>query len=263
MYAHFTDAIVCLPAPNFALGLTTVELGTPDYALALEQHARYCQALEICGLRLTVLPPDLQHPDSTFVEDTAILTDHGALLTLPGAASRSGEVAAMRKALGRFYPTLSAITAPGTLDGGDICTADQHVLIGISARTNAAGAKQLAQWLAQQGYTADYIDIRSTPGILHLKSGLAYLGENRMVVTDALAEHPALAGYTLVRVDAEEDYAANCIRVNDRVLMAAGFPRLSARLRGLGYAVVELEMSEYRKMDGGLSCLSLRFLRSG
>jgi dimethylargininase len=135
------------------------------------------------------------------------------------------------------------------------------VLIGISARTNAAGAAQLAQWLASQGYTADCIDIRSTPGILHLKSGIADLGDNRMVVIDALADHPALAGYELVRVDAAEAYAANCIRVNDRVLIAAGFPRLCARLRDLGYAVVEVAMSEFRKMDGGLSCLSLRFLR--
>ena len=93
MDAHFTDAIVCPPAPNFADGLTTVDLGAPDYALALAQHAHYCQVLEECGLYLTMLPPDPRHPDSTFVEDTAILTDHGALLTLPGATSRSGEVA--------------------------------------------------------------------------------------------------------------------------------------------------------------------------
>lgn len=263
MHAHFTDAIVCPPASNLAQGLTTVDRGAPDYALALAQHAHYCRALEACGLRLTVLPPDPRYPDSTFVEDTAVLTAHGALLTRPGAASRSGEVATMRAALSRFFPTLAEITPPGRLDGGDICEADHHVLIGISARTNAAGAEQLAQWVAQQGYTAACIDIRTTPGILHLKSGLAYLGENRMIVIDALADHPALAGYTLVRVDAAEAYAANCIRVNDRVLIPAGFPRLRARLCELGYNVVEVEMSEFRKMDGGLSCLSLRFQRKG
>lgn len=259
MNARFTRAIVCPPAPNFAAGLTTAGLGAPDYALALAQHAHYCRVLEECGLRLTVLPADPRHPDSTFVEDTAILTEQGALLTRPGAASRSGEVAAMRAALASFYPALAAIAPPGALDGGDICEAGQHVLIGISARTNAAGAAQLAQWLAPQGYTVDFIDIRSTPGILHLKSGLAYLGQQRMVVIDALADHPALAGYTCVRVDAEEAYAANCLRVNDRVLIPAGFPRLGARLRDLGYAVVDVAMSEFQKMDGGLSCLSLRF----
>jgi dimethylargininase len=256
---HFTQAIVRLPAANFADGLTTVDLGQPDYACALEQHAAYCQALAGCGLQLTVLPADLRYPDSTFVEDAAILTARGALLARPGAPSRSGEVEAIRAALAAFYGQAACIEAPGTLDGGDICEAGNHFLIGVSARTNAEGAAQLADWLARQGCTCACIDIRSTPGILHLKSGLAYIGDNRLVVIDALADHPALAGYEQVRVDADEAYAANCVRVNDHLLLPAGNPRLAARLRDLGYTVVELEMSEFRKMDGGLSCLSLRF----
>ncbi len=259
MSAQFTRAIVCTPAPNFAQGLTTVDLGAPDYALALTQHAHYCQALEQCGLQLTVLPAEPQYPDSTFVEDTAILSEGGSIMALPGASSRRGEVERMRRALGAFFDHLDEIETPGTLDGGDICEAGDHYLIGMSARTNEEGAAQLARILARQGYTSAVIDIRSTPGILHLKSGIAYLGDNRMVVIDALAGHPALAGYARVRVDAVEAYAANCIRVNDRVLIAAGFPRFATKLRRLGYALVELDMSEFRKMDGGLSCLSLRF----
>jgi dimethylargininase len=255
----FTHAIVCPPAANFAAGLTTVDLGAPDYACALDQHAAYCRALAACGLQLTALPADAGFPDSTFVEDAAILTAGGAILARPGAPSRSGEVEAIGRALRAFYGHLSSIEEPGTLDGGDVCEAGSHFLIGISARTNAEGAAQLGRWLAQGGCTCDCIDIRSTPGILHLKSGLSYLGDNRMVVIDALADHPALARYELVRVDPREGYAANCIRVNDRLLLPAGHPHLAARLAGLGYAVVELEMSEFRKMDGGLSCLSLRF----
>lgn len=259
MNSQFSRAIVCPPAPNFAQGLTTVDLGVPDYELALDQHAHYCGALEECGLQLTCLPPDLHYPDSTFVEDTAILTDQGAILTRPGAASRSGEVEAIRSALEQFYDHLGAIESPGTLDGGDICEADRRFLIGVSARTNEEGASQFAHLLAQRGYTSACIDLRHTPEILHLKSGIAYIGDNRMVVIDALAENPALAGYEVVRVDAEEAYAANCIRVNDRILVASGYPRLTTRLHEFGYTVVELDMSEYRKMDGGLSCLSLRF----
>lgn len=255
----FTHAIVCGPAINFAAGLTTVDLGAPDYACALDQHAAYCRALAACGLQLTVLPADPRFPDSTFVEDAAILTAQGAILTRPGAPSRSGEVEAIGRALAQFYPHVAGIDAPGTLDGGDVCEAGSHFLIGISARTNAEGAAQLARWLAQEGCTCDCIDIRSTPGILHLKSGLSYIGDNRMVVIDALEGHPALARYERVRVDAGEEYAANCIQVNDRLLLPAGCPRLSGRLVALGYTVVELEMSEFRKMDGGLSCLSLRF----
>lgn len=259
MNPQFTQAIVCPPAANFAQGLTTLDLGAPDVALAREQHAHYCRALEECGLQLTRLPPDERYPDSTFVEDAAILTRSGAIVTLPGAPSRRGEVETIRQTLAHFYTELAAIRSPGVLDGGDICEAGDTVLIGVSARTNAEGADQLSRWLTRQGYTSACIDIRDTPGILHLKSGIAYLGDNRMVVIDALAEHPALQGFEHVRVAQEEAYAANCIRVNDRVLAPAGFPRLCTALRSLGYSVVELEMSEFQKMDGGLSCLSLRF----
>lgn len=259
----FTKAIVRLPASNFADGLTTVALGTPDFALTIAQHLRYCDALRACGLALTHLDADPRYPDSAFVEDVAILTERGAIMTRPGAASRAGEVADMRAVLPAFYPALAEIVAPGTLDGGDICEAGQHVVIGISLRTNEDGARQLADWLGTLGYTSSFVDIRQTAGILHLKSGIAFIGDNagdrRMVVIDALAEHPALQQFDLIRVAPSDDYAANCVRVNDHVLMASGFPLLEAELRALGYAVMPLDMSEYQKMDGGLSCLSLRF----
>ncbi len=256
---RFTHALVCPPAPNFAEGLTTVDLGVPDYERALAVHEQYCQALGECGVFVTYLEADPRYPDSTFVEDTAILTRNMAIFTHPGAESRQGEVEAIANALSPFCPASDRINYPGTLDGGDICEAERHFLIGISARTNKEGAAQLSRLLERQGYRCDCIDIRSTPGILHLKSGIAYIGDNRMVVIDALANHPALAGYELIRVDPEEAYAANCVRVNDRILFPAGFPRLAARLRGLGYTLIELDMTEFQKMDGGLSCLSLRY----
>jgi dimethylargininase len=263
--ATFTRAIVRPPGANFADGLTTVDLGVPDYALALEQHARYCDALEQCGLTLTRLAVDLRYPDSTFVEDTAILTPRGlqvpaggAILTRPGAPSRAGEVEHLRAVLAPLYPDLAAIAAPGTLDGGDVCEAGEHVFIGVSERTNEDGARQLAAWLHDRGYTASCVDIRGMTAILHLKSGIAYLGDGRLAVIDALAQRPEFRGYTLVRVPPGEEYAANCVRVNARVLVAAGFPAFEAALRALGYDTLALDMSEYRKMDGGLSCLSLR-----
>ena len=255
----FTKAIVRPPAANFADGLTTANLGQPNFAQALEQHTRYCAALEQCGLALTRLAPDPAYPDSTFVEDTAVLTPHSAILSRPGAPSRAGEVAAIADTVRQFYPRVHTITAPGTLDGGDICEAGTHFFLGVSERTNEAGAHQLAGFLAEAVYTASLVDIHGIAGILHLKSGIAYLGDNRLVLIDALAGHPAFQGYEIVRVDPEENYAANCVRVNDHVLMATGYPRLEARIRALGYAVLALDMSEYQKMDGGLSCLSLRF----
>jgi dimethylargininase len=258
----FTRAIVRIPGENFAEGLTDVSqghLGAPDYANALAQHAAYCQALEACGLRLTVLEKDLAHPDSTFVEDTAVLTAHAAILSRPGAESRKGEVAAIRGPLLEFFAKHYGITAPGTMDGGDICEAGSHFFIGVSHRTNEAGANQLADFLRQEGYTATLVDIRSMTSILHLKSGIACIGENTLVLMEELADRPEFKGWKVIRVAERETYAANCVRINDRVFLPAGYPGLEADLRHNGFDPLVLDMSEYRKMDGGLSCLSLRF----
>ncbi len=256
---QFSRAIVRAPGHNFAQGLTTQELGMPDYATTLRQHEAYCHALRQCGLEVTALDADLAHPDSTFVEDVAILTPGCAILTHPGAPSREEEVSGIHPVLEQFYDRFYTITAPGTLDGGDICEAGNHFFIGISLRTNPEGARQLAGFLVREGYTFDFVDVRAVPGILHMKSGLAYLGDGALLVIDALASHPAFQGYRLLRTPPEEDYAANAVRVNDHVFLAQGFPRTQAILEQAGYRPLLLDMSEYQKMDGGLSCLSLRF----
>ena len=287
----FTRAIVRTPGPNFAAGLTTAGLGKPDYQLALHQHETYCAALERCGLSLIRLEPDPGHPDSTFVEDVAVLlgalpggkatAPSAAILTRPGAASRTGEVRSIRTPLVELFPRVFEIEAPGTLDGGDICQADDHFFIGVSERTNEAGASQLAEFLRKLGYTSSFVEInesKSQPGILatsstmksvpeaiatssllHLKSGIAYLGDNRLAIIETIASRKEFAGYDLVLVDQAESYAANCISVNNHVLIADGYPRFAAKLRELGYQTIALDMSEFQKMDGGLSCLSLRF----
>jgi dimethylargininase len=255
----FQNAIVRLPGINFAQGLTTVHLGVPLYDKVLQQHARYCEALRECGLTLTALDADLDHPDSTFVEDTAVLTAHSAVLTRPGARTREGEVAAMRPTLRRFFPAMVEIEAPGTLDGGDICEADDRFFLGLSHRTNEEGARQLAAHLKREGYSSDVIDVRGMSSILHLKSGISYVGDHTLVVMEEMAGHELFKGYELIRVTEQESYAANCVRVNERVLVAAGYPLLMAELSARGFHPLELDMSEFRKMDGGLSCLSLRF----
>ncbi len=254
----FRRAIVRPPAENFAEGLTSADLGKPDLALAVIQHAAYCRALETCGLEVVTLPPDGEHPDSTFVEDAAVLTGRSAILCRPGAPSRRGEVDGLRGAIRRFYSAVHEITDPGTVDGGDICEAGSHFFIGISRRTNEEGARQLAHLLAADGYTSSTVDIRATRSILHLKSGVAYLDNNHLVVMDELAGREEFAGYDRIPVAAEESYACNCVLMNEWVLVPAGFPDIRAQLERRGYIVLALEMSEFRKMDGGLSCLSLR-----
>jgi dimethylargininase len=255
---RLTRALVCRPSPNFADGLTEGGQGVPTFAVAKAQHARYCEELLRCGLKLTYISTDAQHPDGTFVEDTAIVTGRGAIITRPGAESRRGEVPNVREALVELSSWLGEIEAPGTVDGGDICEIDDRYLIGISSRTNEEGARQLAALLAGNGYESTQVDVRGVLGLLHLKSGLSALTDGRLVATEALAALDAFRGYPLVRVTERESYAANCVSINGRVLIARGFPILEAALVKLRYDVVTLEMSEFRKMDGGLSCLSLR-----
>jgi dimethylargininase len=255
----FTHAIVRPPASTYAAAITSSGLGPPDLALALEQHEAYCRTLERLGLFLVRLPPDPGFPDSTFVEDAAIVTSRGAILTRPGAPSRAGEVTSLGAALGQWFPALDRITAPGTVDGGDVCEAGEHFFILVSDRTNAEGAAQLAAWLAAHGFGSSTIDLREVPGLLHLKTGLSWLGGRRLLAVGGVAGHEALRGWEVVGVPKGEEYAANCIRVNDVVLVAQGFPKTAALLRGLGHDVAAIDMSEYRKMDGGLSCLSVRW----
>ena len=254
----FQLAIVRAPAENFAEGLTTAALGRPDFSLALAQHEAYCQALQDCGLELLRLPPDSAHPDSTFVEDTAVLTNRSAVLCRPGAPSRLNEVAGMLDAIRRFYSVVHEIEPPGTVDGGDVCEAGSHFFIGISHRTNEAGAAQLAQLVAADGYTSSTVNIREMTSILHLKSGISYLDNNNLVIMEELAGREEFAGYNLIPACGGDSYACNCVLLNGTVLIPAGFPQLAAELERRSYRVLPLEMSEFRKMDGGVSCLSLR-----
>ena len=246
------------PSANFSAGLTTVNLGNPNYNLALKQHAVYCETLVSCGLSVTTLPPEDNYPDSTFVEDTAIITERAAIITRPGADTRRGETAPISNELAKLIDRIASIEAPGTVDGGDVCEAGRHFFIGISERTNEAGANQLSSLLWDLDYSAELVDIRGL-GILHLKSGIAHLGGNKLVVIDALADRERFRAYEMIRVHPAEEYAANCVAINGSVLIAAGFPVLEKRLKDRGCHTISLEMSEFQKMDGGLSCLSLRF----
>jgi dimethylargininase len=255
----FTKAIVKAPGRNFASGLTSVDLGPPDFERVLQQHELYCRALITCGLDLITLEPDDQYPDSTFVEDTAVLTPRGAVITRPGAATRRGEIETIAPALRRHFSDIQTIHEPGTVDGGDVCEAGDHFFLGISTRTNEEGAKQLARLLESFDYSSTLIDIRGLGNILHLKSGLAYLGGNQLLVIEALRSFKEFSGFDLVCINSAEDYAANCVAVNEKVLIAGGFPAVKDQLNGMGYQTIALEMSEFQKMDGGLSCLSLRF----
>jgi dimethylargininase len=252
----FKNALVREPCPNLTQGLSTAGLGRPDYEKALAQHDAYVVALRYCGLEVMVLEADDRFPDSVFIEDTAVVSDKTAIITRPGAPSRQGEEAAVAKALKKFQKHMESITAPGTLEGGDVFKAEDHFYIGVSARTNAEGARQLAAILRKYGYSATPIPLRD---VLHLKTGVAYIENNRLLAGGEFLDHPLLAGFEIVPIAADEAYAANSVWINGRVLVPAGFDKTRRTVERLGYEAVPVEVSEFRKLDGGLSCLSLRF----
>jgi len=251
---RFTQAICRAPSPTLADGLTTADLGAPDHDLALAQHGAYVNALRSLGLTVTVLEPLPEFPDAHFVEDTAVVVPELAVITRPGHPSRRDEIAAIAGALERHRP-LERIEPPGTLDGGDVLQIGRQLFVGVSARTNEAGADQLGAIVKAHGHGCTAVPV---PAGLHLKSSVNEIGDT-LLVTAEFAECAQLAGYEKIIVPPGEEYAANTLRINDHLLTPAGFPGTRAALERTGYPIVELELTEMRKMDGGLTCLSLRF----
>ncbi|NYF23306.1 dimethylarginine dimethylaminohydrolase family protein [Sporosarcina sp. JAI121] len=252
----FKNVIAKTPGKSYLNGLTTSDLGKPVFEKLLEQHDHYIKALEQCGVAVTHLPASEEFPDSTFVEDAAVLTPDFAVITNPGADSRNGEIIEIEATLKEFYKKIHYIKSPGTLDGGDILQAEDHFYIGISERTNEEGALQLKEILETEGFKATIIPLKQ---FFHLKTGIAYLGDNRMVVAGEFVDHPAFDSYDKIVIGKEDEYSANCIRVNDYVIIPKGYEETKRKLNEAGYETIELDMSEVQKHDGGLSCLSLRF----
>jgi len=248
-------AIVRRPAPTLGRGLTTARLGPPDPALAAEQFEGYVAALTACGLTVEILEALPDFPDAHFVEDTAVLLPDVTVLTRPGAPQRRGEVEFMETVLAR-RGHLHRIADPGTLDGGDVLVAGDLVLVGLSARTNAEGARQLAAILAEHGLACRMVPVGEG---LHLKSSVNTVGEGVLLVSGAMAGREELADHRLLVVPEYESYACNTLLVNGRLLVPAGYPGTRRLLEALGPEIIELDLTEFRKMDGGLTCLSLRY----
>ena len=252
----FTKAIVRRPGKSLINGITTAGLGQPVFELALRQHDAYITSLENCGLSVTVMPAEEAYPDGMFVEDVALLKDQCAIVTRPGADARKGETESMALQLAEFFDQVHTVEAPGTADAGDIMMVADHFYIGLSERTNEAGAEQIIAHLGQHGYTVS--SIRISEG-LHFKSSVSYLENNKIVVTGELCSNTELANFEAIEIVPSDAYSANSVWVNDRVLVPAGYPVTSEKIKSSGFEIIELDVSEFRKLDGGLSCLSLRF----
>ena len=251
----FTHAIVRKPGDDFARGITTSNLGVPRYELIMKQHEDYIKTLRSLGLELIVLEALPNYPDAYFVEDTAVVTPDVAIITNPGNKDRQGEEDTIERALAAYRKTVR-IQAPGTVDGGDVLMVDSHFFIGISERTNREGAAQLGCILEEYGYNWSTIYVEAG---LHLKSSVNYIGKNTLLITEKFASRDEFKRYDTIIVNKTEEYAANTLLINDTLITPKGFPNTIKKLEATGFDIIELDVSEVRKMDGGLTCMSLRF----
>jgi dimethylargininase len=254
---RFTHAICRRPGRSSVNGLRSVDSGAPDLGLFLADHADYVSVLRSTGAEVTVLDPIEAFPDAVFVEDTALCLPEGAVSMRPGAPSRLGEAAEMAPVLARFYAEVVPIRGPGHIEGGDILVTGREILVGRSSRTDAAGIAELATIVGRWGHALR--EVHTPPGVLHFKTDCSLLDAETVLCTRRLAASGCFEGYRVLHLPEGEEAAANAIRFNDLVLAPAGFPRTAEMLDRAGYAVRPVGNSQAALLDGGMSCLSLRF----
>lgn len=254
---HFNRAIVREPAHSVVDGLRSDHAAVPDYGGIVREHAAYIAALRAAGLAIDVLPPLETYPDSMFVEDPAIVFSEAAILLRPGAPSRLGETDAMRGALQRHFQTILELESAQFVDGGDILFTPDAVVIGLSARTSAAGAEALSAKLASLGRAARVVAVPQD--MLHLKSSAALLDEETLLTSARMKSSGLFAGFKTILVPDDESFAANAIRINDTVFIGDCYRRTLDLLTRENFHVVPLPLTEVAKLDAGLSCMSLRW----
>ncbi|WP_069300590.1 dimethylarginine dimethylaminohydrolase family protein [Neptunicoccus sediminis] len=254
---EFTRAITRKPAASIIDGLRAEDIGTPDLDRMLAAHAHYVETLKKTGAEVIELPPLEEFPDAVFVEDTALCLPQGAVLMRPGAPSRLGEVAEMSPTLHRVYDDVRRIEGPGHIEGGDILVTGREVLVGRSDRTDAEGVEELRNIISEWGHKLR--EVFTPPGVLHFKTDCSLLDGETILSTKRLDESGCFEGYRVLHTAEGEEAAANSIRFNQFVICPDGFPRTAEMLDKAGYEVVQIDNSECAKLDGGMSCLSLRF----
>jgi dimethylargininase len=221
-----------------------------DHPRALTQHQSYVDALKQVGGKILSLPPEDLLPDSTFVEDTAFIFDETAFLCSAKEETRRNEVESVAKAL---KDHLQIVNLEPHMDGGDILNTPQAIYIGLSKRSNRRAIQSLSQKIGKE--------IVSVPVVkgLHLKSAISYLGNNVLLIAPERVESSAFKNFQWIEVEEKDTYAANCLALGNRIIMPAGFPTIREKILKHGFETVEVEMSEFEKADGGVTCLSIIF----
>jgi dimethylargininase len=233
--------------------LTFIERRAIDVGRAVKQHAEYCAALRRTGLTVQTLRAEEGLADAVFVEDTAVVLDEVAVLARPGAESRRGEVDSIAVALAARRP-LARIEEPGTLDGGDVLRIGRTCYVGLSSRTNAEGAGQLAAIGGRFGYRTVNVEVT---GCLHLKSAVAYLGGDTVLIREEWIDPTPFEPYRKLAVPDEEPFSADVLTLGDVIYVSASWPRTRAAIEQYGFRTHVLEISEFEKAEAGATCLSL------
>lgn len=253
---RFSSAITRLPAASAVNGLRAQNTGAIDINLMAKQHNDYQEALRLAGAFVTELPALPELPDAQFVEDTALCLPGLAVMMRPWTETRKEEVAPMRVTLSQFFDDIDDIVN-GFVEAGDILITPSEVLVGLSERTDQAGTDQLQSILNARGYVMRVV--KTPPNVLHFKTDCSLIDDHCILATERLASSGCFNGYKTLMVPPGEEPAANMIRFNDHIIMPSGFPKTSSILRAEGFEVLTVGNSECAKIDGGMSCLSLRF----
>ena len=244
--------------PDTFQDCVTMSHGTPqiNIELARQQHEAYCKTLEQLGLKLIKIAADNALPDCCFTEDTAIIFGDLAIITNPGTPSRVAETVEMEKTL-TSLKKMYHLSPPATLDGGDVLKIDNKIFIGNSSRTNEEAIKQVAAIINPKGFEVIGVKIRNTT--LHLKSVCTYLGNGCIILAEGYLDDKIFSEYDKIIVPKEEEYCANCLVVNGKILIPKGFPKTKSLIEAKGFSVIEMEISEIQKADGALTCSSVIF----
>lgn len=253
----FTHALCRAPARSAVKGIRADGGPDPDFYGLVAEHEAYVATLRELGLSVELLEPLDDFPDALFTEDVALTFPEGAILLRPGAPSRAGEVDHIRAPLAARHKRLLEMTGPGFADGGDVLRLADRVVVGLSARTDRAGAEELAGLLAELGHRA--VIAETPPGVLHFKTGCGLIDDGTILAVPALADCPEFDGLEVALTPPGEEPAANILRVRDTVLVGDRWAATHALLAARGLEIRPLPTDQIAHIDAGLSCMSLRW----
>ncbi len=246
-------AIVRPPGANFKRCISDHPLHhTLNIELALKQHKTYCETIHNLGVEIIELEPADEYPDSCFVEDTVVVFGKRAIITRMAKESRRGESQRVEEVISEFKQ-VTTILAPATLEGGDVIHLPNSLLCGLTQRTNREGASQMEKWLETPVHCIE--DLK----IMHIKSHLTYLGRNTILLNQRYLEDAVLESFTKIVLPSEESHSANTLAIGDVVIMSVRHKKTAELVREAGFEVIHLNMSEFEKCDGALTCLSIIF----